>query len=194
MKNIVVTGFESFLKNDSNPTQKLIKKIKDSSLSQQVDAYVLPVVFNTSAVVADELIRDQYKFIIHLGLSERTESFNLEKIAINWLHCSLPDNQSQFKTDELICEAGPNAIFTNFDILDLHKKLKDKNFPVKISLSAGSYVCNEVYYNSLLKYKKQAKVLFIHIPPFSTDEKSSFSEQNQFLFIRSVLEYIVAQG
>ena len=51
---------------------------------------------------------------------------------------------------------------------------------VEVSLTAGSYVCNQVYYQALRDYSKELACLFIHV----TDQQTV---EDQATWVRSVL-------
>ena len=62
-----------------------------------------------------------------------------------------------------------NEYKTKYDYNSLKKKL-DENFKTIISLDAGNYLCNNIYYCGLKFINENnlnTKMIFIHIPPIS---------------------------
>ena len=110
-----------------------------------------------------EIDKFRPEFIISLGLAEKRSSISLEKVAINYIHSSLPDNEGVLIEDRPILENGPAAFFTTLPLLKI--KNIQTSFPVDMSLSAGSYVCNFLMYQTLNYVKNSPmKAGFIHLP------------------------------
>ncbi|CAE8691955.1 unnamed protein product [Polarella glacialis] len=60
-------------------------------------------------------------------------------------------------------------MFTALPITELFCKLKDAGVDCEISDSAGTYICNYIYFKSLLQAANSgACVLFVHTPDFRT--------------------------
>ncbi|XP_020554371.1 uncharacterized protein LOC105156616 isoform X2 [Sesamum indicum] len=205
---INVTGFKKFHGVDANPTETIVKNLKN-----YVDSRGLPpgVTLGTCAVLetaGDGAVSELYKVLdsgissrtnssnekvvwLHLGVSKGALKFALERQAVNEATFCSPDELG-WQPQQLPVILGDGGIsqtrMTSCPIEAIFEFLKRKGYDANISNDAGRFVCNFVYYHSL-KFAEQKghKSLFVHIPPFSrVDEKT------QMQFIVELLEAIAS--
>jgi pyrrolidone-carboxylate peptidase len=104
--------------------------------------------------------------LILMGLAANREALNLERLALNVRDYPIKDNHGhQYDGEEV--QPGPLALETDYPLHGLRKKLVSKGFPTTISNHAGTFVCNDLYYQTLAfqeKYGSPDLVLFIHVP------------------------------
>ena len=86
-------------------------------------------------------------------------------MAINLRDASIADNAGSKPSDEPVCEGGDGAYFSTFPHKKLIEAVKAAGIPAAQSLSAGSFVCNDVLY-SLLRHSLGSGRLcgFVHVP------------------------------
>ena len=163
MERILLTGFEPFHKSMLNPSQVVIKRISHRSL---VAKEVLPVTFGEASLKLISLI-DQHKptVVIALGQAEGRKEITPERIAINLDDARIPDNAGNSPKERAIVAGGPDAYFTTLPIKNLVEKLNENGIPTSISLSAGTFVCNHIFYAMQHHCARKAiKSGFIHLP------------------------------
>lgn len=163
MERILLTGFEPFHKSMLNPSQEIIRRISHRSL---VAKEVLPVTFGEASLNLNSLI-DQHKptVVIALGQAEGRKEITLERIAINLDDARIPDNAGNSPKERAIVAGGPDAYFTTLPIKNLVEKLSENGIPTSISLSAGTFVCNHIFY--AMQHHCAGKAIksgFIHLP------------------------------
>ncbi|KEP66607.1 UNVERIFIED_CONTAM: 'chromo' (CHRromatin Organization MOdifier) domain-containing protein [Hammondia hammondi] len=108
------------------------------------------------------------KLALHLGLNQSATAFELEKVGVNEAHFCIPDQRGFLPVKQRISEAGPERLLTNLPLEEICSSLRDRGFPCETSSNAGRFVCNYMYYQSLLEnLDSDADVLFVHVPPFS---------------------------
>ncbi|KFG61381.1 'chromo' (CHRromatin Organization MOdifier) domain-containing protein [Toxoplasma gondii RUB] len=108
------------------------------------------------------------KLALHLGLNQSATAFELEKVGVNEAHFSIPDQRGFLPEKQRISETGPERLLTNLPLEEICSSLRDRGFPCETSSNAGRFVCNYMYYQSLLEnLNSDAEVLFVHVPPFS---------------------------
>lgn len=180
MKKILITGFEPFDGDLINPTMVLLDFLKTHHPNNQHRFLTLPVTFSNSFEVLRKNIDEfQPDFILMTGFAKTRKLISLEKVGINWIDPRIPDNDGVLLPVQRIMDNNIDAIFTNLDLEKLILNMGINSF--EISYSAGTYVCNFVYYNSLLKYK--IPQLFIHIPGLS-----NFTNQEIFNSVNDLLD------
>ena len=165
MEKILVTGFEKFHIATSNSTEAIVNELAKTEFPGIITA-VLPVEFGRSWQILKELIETHKpKIVISLGQAEGRNDITPEKIAINLDHARIPDNAGNSPTNKAIVSGAPDGIFSTLPIEDYIETLKAADIPASISFSAGTYVCNHLFY--LLQYHckdKDIKSGFIHVP------------------------------
>jgi pyroglutamyl-peptidase len=83
-----------------------------------------------------------------------------------------PDNDGFCPKEQRIANDGDSAYFSNLPVKILRDVLISNGIPARVSNSAGLYVCNSTYYNTLDKIYKQklpTKAVFVHLPKISND-------------------------
>ena len=165
MQKILLTGFEKFHTASSNPTQAIVEELERSNIPGLTTA-VLPVEFSRSWQILKELIEtNNPNIVISLGQAEGRSQITPEKIAINLDNARIPDNAGNSPVNQPIVNGGADGLFSTLPI-DLYvEKLKQADIPASISYSAGTYVCNHLFY-ALQNYCKDKEIQsgFIHVP------------------------------
>ena len=95
------------------------------------------------------------------GRASAGDNIRLERFAINMMDSSKADNDGYIPNEETIYANQPLALQTPLPIKELLRFCTDDVLPVKISNSAGLYVCNRVYYEAL---HLQQRAIFVHMP------------------------------
>lgn len=163
MKRVLITGFEPFNTATRNPSQEVTRRITHKSI---VAKEVLPVTFSTSVTRMIELIKvHQPNVVIALGQAEGRSHITPEQVAINLDDAKIADNVGEIAQARKIIEDGPDAYFTTLPIRSIVERLQVSAIPASISLSAGTFVCNHLFYR-LQHYCKGGEILsgFIHLP------------------------------
>lgn len=163
MKRVLLTGFEPFNKASLNSSQEVIKRITHKSL---VAKEVLPVTFSTSTERLIELIElHSPEVIVCLGQAEGRSQITPEQVAINLDDAKIPDNSGvEIRNQEIINE-GPDAYFTTLPIREIVERLQENGIPSAISLSAGTFICNHIFYGMQhYCHRKNISSGFIHLP------------------------------
>jgi len=175
---ICITGFETFGGFARNTSQEILQTIQRSSPfpeTEEITALLLPVEQKGCFErVRSSLETSAFSHIFLLGMAVRSVCLSVEKVAINWAHYTIPDNAGQQPLDEPIIPDGPAAYFSTFPVTAMIRHCTNTPLPVQISLSAGSYVCNDLYYRTLHwnhQHHSKAKTVFIHLP--AMEEPSS---------------------
>ena len=165
MKRVLLTGFEPFNKASSNPTQELVRILETEKLPNVTTA-TLPVEFGRAGLIACQLI-DEFKpdVVIALGQAEGRAEITPEKIAINLDNARIPDNAGNMPSGTEIIPGGPDGYFSTLPVEEIVKTLQEEKLPASVSYSAGTFVCNNVFYLIQSHCKgKNIKSGFVHVP------------------------------
>jgi len=162
MTKILLTGFEPFGTASANPSGEIMKQISGDNIV----AAILPVAYTRSAERLMQLIAEHNPdVVICFGQAEGRTQITPEKIAINLDDARLADNDGVLRSDEKILDNGPDAYFTTLPVKEFAAAITAKGIPSSVSLSAGAFLCNHVFYvaqNELAGTKVRSG--FVHVP------------------------------
>lgn len=167
---ILITGFCPFLGEKINPSEILLDWLKqDFTLQKKVDTLLLPVSFaHAVPTLQQHIAQKKYQIILMLGQAGGRDKVCLERVALNWVETEKPDEDGQTPRQGEILAGGESALFSTLPLTLWKEHLQKKNLPVSISLSAGGYVCNYVYYRILSQLRNtqssSCQACFIHVP------------------------------
>jgi pyroglutamyl-peptidase len=169
MSKILVTGFEAFDKSAINPSAEIVKALKGDDLVTAI----LPVVFGQASAQLRELI-DLHKpsAVLCLGLAVGRSEITPERIAINLDNARIADNAGNQPLEQRIIPDGPDGHFSTLPIEKMVASMKAAGIPASISLSAGTFVCNHIFY-VLQDYLKDSSIKsgFMHVPLMDEQRK-----------------------
>ncbi|GAB3182887.1 pyroglutamyl-peptidase I [Nesterenkonia halophila] len=161
MTTALITGFDPFAGADHNPSwdvaEELAARAADGHLIAQaehtgltVDVHRLPVVHGAALEALDAAIAAVAPdVVLCLGLADGTDAVRLERVGLNLRDARIPDNAGAQPVDEPIVDGGAPALFSTLRLKAAHARITAAQIPVQLSLSAGSFVCNEVLYGLL---------------------------------------------
>jgi len=166
-KKVLISGFEPFGGSHLNSSQLVVEAISKESLSGlELSAVILPVEFDKAARVLLSKVNDfNPEIIISFGQAEGRKAITPEKIAINLDSARIPDNAGELRVNKVIVEAGADGYFSTLPIEKMVAAVKDCGLESEISLSAGAFLCNHIFYHlqhQLLE--REVKSGFVHLP------------------------------
>ena len=169
MRNILITGFGPFGGEPVNPALEAIKRLDGKTLAgHAVVTRELPVVrFAAIETLVQHIRETDPALIIAVGQAGGRLEITPERIAINVDDFRIPDNGGLQPIDEAVVPKGPAAYWSTLPIKAMVAAMKQKGIPASVSNSAGTFVCNHLFYglmHHLAKTKRQARAGFIHIP------------------------------
>lgn len=169
MRTILLTGFEPFGGETSNPSWDAVQQLDGWQPDDEtmVVARQLPCVFGSSVAQLNTHIKAlDPVLVLALGQAGGRTCFSLEKVAINYNDARIADNQGQQPLATATVENGAAAYFSSLPLKHLLQQLKSNGIPAEISFSAGTFVCNHVFYGLMhaLAEKPRVRAGFIHIP------------------------------
>ncbi|PJG58184.1 pyroglutamyl-peptidase I [Aeromonas cavernicola] len=171
MKTMLLTGFEPFDGEPVNPSWELVKAL-DGTLVTQGDhqarlvAVQLPCVFSRSLAALDAALQQhQPDIVLAVGQAGGRSDLTLERVAINLMDARIPDNDGAQPVDVPVLPAGPAAYFSTLPIKAMVAAMRAAGVPASVSQTAGSFVCNQVFYG--LQHRlagSEVRGGFLHIP------------------------------
>ena len=166
----LLTGFEPFGNRKINNSWDVARHFEGM---ENIDVVRVPVSFGRAPkVVIDALKCKKYDLILMLGETGVTkDKIRLERVALNFMDSSIADNDGIVADEEELISGAVSAYFTSFPIKLVAGKLVKKGYKVKVTNSAGTFVCNSLYYHILRHLEENGghtAALFIHLPAETT--------------------------
>ena len=145
---ILVTGFEPFGGQSLNPSWEVARALHGLQLQgARVVAVQLPCVFAQALPALQQaLAQHTPDIVLALGQAEGRCDLSVERIAINVMDARIPDNAGAQPIDVPVIAGGPASYFSTLPIKSLVAGLRAAGFPASVSQTAGTFVCNQVFY------------------------------------------------
>jgi pyroglutamyl-peptidase len=165
----LITGFEPFGESPLNPSQRLVDSLPDGLFDDVlINKAILPVDQIKGPQTLLQAIHDcQPEVILAFGLATGRARISLERITVNLMDYRIPDNAGNLVCDQPIIANGPAAYFSTLPLRDMLNALQREGIPVELSLSAGAYLCNQVFYTMMHEIATRNLAIragFIHLP------------------------------
>lgn len=165
---VLVTGFEPFGGEAMNPSREIARKLTGQVIvGHAVVGAVLPCVFGeANAELRRLLSAHRPVLVICVGQAGGRGSITPERVAINVDDARIADNAGAQPTDRAIVRGGPAAYFSTLPVKAIVAALRADGLPAEVSQTAGTFVCNHVFYGLMhaLRRKRGVRGGFIHVP------------------------------
>lgn len=168
LPTVLITGFEPFGGEAVNPAWEAVRVLQGARIGgHRVETRCLPVVFGEALDCLRKAIADtRPALVLCVGQAGGRAQVSLERIAINVDDARTPDNAGNSPVDSPIVADGPAGYFATLPIKRLRAELQRAGIPAGISQSAGTFVCNHVFYGLMHSLHKRRRVRggFVHVP------------------------------
>lgn len=176
MQTVLLTGFEPFDQDLINPSWEAARQLDGVQLGEgvQIVARRLPCAFATAGECLNQFIAELHPvMVITTGLAPGRSDISVERVAINVNDARIPDNLGEQPIDTAVVVGGPAAYFSTLPIKAMVKAVREAGIAASVSQTAGTFVCNQVFY--LLQHALAGTAIrsgFIHVPPSPTEQGS----------------------
>lgn len=176
---ILLTGFEPFGEHRLNPSQLLVDALPDQILGRSIYKGILPVHHQLGPQKLLELILQlQPDAVLSFGLAAGRAKISLERVALNLIDDATPDNAGVTIENQSIITDAPAAYFSTLPLYAMLSALITAGIPAELSLSAGTYLCNQVFYtlmHTVATHNLGIQAGFVHLP--ALPEQASTSQK-----------------
>ena len=132
----------------------------------RIVARCLPCVFGEALMRLNEALRElEPDLVLALGQAGGRTELSLERVAINIDDARIADNAGNRPIDEAVLPNAPAAYFSTLPIKAMVAGLREAGYPAGISQTAGTFVCNHVFFG--LQHRLHGSGVrsgFMHIP------------------------------
>ncbi len=165
---ILITGFEPFGDHNFNPSEQLMAELPNKHQDAVLIKGTLPVHNQLGPQKLLSLLEEhQPDAVIAFGLASGRAEISLERVAINLMDYSIADNAGNKIENQPIIEGSPAAYFSTLPLQKIHRALIEAGIPSQLSLSAGAYLCNQVFYTLMHTINLRGLNInagFVHLP------------------------------
>jgi pyroglutamyl-peptidase len=189
-KTILLTGFEPFKGAAINPAWEAVRALDGwNGPGFQVAARLLPCVFGRANIALLEAVEAVHPdIVIAVGQAGGRSEISLERVAINVDDALFADNAGAQPVDTAIVANGPAAYFSTLPIKAIVRALRLRGFPAGVSQTAGTFVCNHVFYGLMHHAAGSSlKAGFIHVP-FLPEQAAERPERPPSMALKDIVD------
>jgi pyroglutamyl-peptidase len=166
--NVLLTGFEPFGGEAINPSWEAVCALDGWRFDDvTVHAQRICCVFGQAIGELDAAIdRLRPEMVIAIGQAGGRSEITPERIAINIDDGRICDNAGCQPIDQPVVPGAPAAYFSSLPIKAIVQALRAADIPASVSNSAGTFVCNHLFYALMHRIAREhgTRGGFIHIP------------------------------
>ena len=166
---VLLTGFEPFGGEAINPAMEVVRELAGERIAgHRVVPATLPVTFaDAPTALAEALERERPALVVCIGQAGGRARISLERVALNLIDARIADNCGAQPIDTRVIAGAPDAYFSTLPVKAMLQAMSASGVPAELSLSAGTYVCNAVFFvlQHLIETRwSGVRGGFVHIP------------------------------
>lgn len=147
--DVLLTGFAPFDGATVNESWEAVRRAAPQLRAQGlvVETRRLPVEFGRAGDLLVAAVRvHRPRLVIAVGLAAGRSGITPERVAVNVRDARIPDSVGASPIDDPVAADGPVGYFSTLPIKAMVAALADEGVPGSVSQTAGTYVCNDVFY------------------------------------------------
>ncbi len=164
----LVTGFEPFAGASVNASYAAVRRLPPRIGALDLTTAQLPTSYARSgAALEQEIARVRPDIVLCVGEAGERTALCIERVAINVQDAHIADNDGRQPLDMPVVAGGPAAYFTTLPLKAIEAALRTSGLPVEVSNSAGTFVCNHVFYTLMhfgAIHAAKFRAGFLHVP------------------------------
>ena len=168
VNTVLLTGFEPFGGETVNPSWLVAQALHGQRCgTAQVVAVQLPCAFGDArALLRAAVAQHRPTLVLALGQASGRSDLSLERVAINIDDARIADNAGTRPIDQPVMPGAPAAYFSTLPIKAMVGALQQAGFPASVSQTAGTFVCNHVFFALMhsLHRRRSVRAGFMHLP------------------------------
>lgn len=173
----LVTGFDAFGGDAINPSSEAVRLLPARIGKLAVVGAQLPTSFARAGRKLRTLIaRERPDIVLCTGLAADREGVSIERVAVNLCHARIADNDGRRPQDKPVIAGAPAAYFATLPVTKIVRALTREGIAAHMSMSAGTFVCNQVFFRLMHEAAtaKAAKCIrragFVHVPALRAND------------------------
>jgi pyroglutamyl-peptidase len=165
---VLVTGFEPFAGERVNASLEAVRRLPRRIGAMEIVTAELPTSYARALPALEAAIaRANPELVLCVGQAGDRAALCVERVAVNLQDARIPDNDGAQPVDASIVADGPAAYLATLPVRAAVAALRAAELPVQMSMSAGTFVCNHVFYG-LMRLAAAGRPAFrggfLHVP------------------------------
>jgi pyroglutamyl-peptidase len=164
----LVTAFEPFGGESLNASLEAVRRLPPRAGRLEIATAVLPTSYARSLPALEAAIaRAEPELVLAVGQAGGRAALCVERVAINLQDAEIADNDGARPVDAAVIAGGPAAYLSTLPVRAAVAALHAAELPAQLSMSAGTFVCNHVFYGLMhlaATGKRRFRAGFLHVP------------------------------
>lgn len=165
---VLVTGFEPFGGERINSSLEALRRLPSRIGKLEVATAELPTSYSRSLHALESAIEAARPgLVLCTGQAADRSALCVERVAVNVQDARIPDNDGAQPVDTAVIEGGPAAYLATLPVRAAVAALRAADLPAQVSMSAGTFVCNHVFYGLMHMAARRRAAFrggFLHVP------------------------------
>lgn len=192
---VLVTGFEPFGGDAVNASLEAVRRLPPRLGALEIDTAELPTSYARSLPALEAAIaRSHPRVVLCVGQAADRAALCVERVAVNLQDARIPDNDGARPADAPVIAGAPAAYLATLPVRAAVAALRAQELPAQLSMSAGTFVCNHVFYGLMRLAEARRHAFrggFLHVPALprpADDGAAGMTLDRIVLGITTVLE------
>jgi pyroglutamyl-peptidase len=164
----LVTAFEPFGGEHINASLEAVQRLPPHLGRLDIVTAVLPTSFARAPAALEVAIAQTWpEIVLCVGQAGGRAALCVERVAINLQDAHIADNDGAQPRDTPVIAGAPAAYFSTLPVRKALAALHAAKLPAEISNSAGTFVCNHVFYSLMHHAASSERPFrggFLHVP------------------------------
>jgi pyroglutamyl-peptidase len=164
----LVTAFEPFGGESVNASLEAVRRLPPRAGKIEIVTATLPTSYARSLPALETVIaREKPNVVLCVGQAGERAALCVERVAINLQDAEIADNDGACPADVPVMSGGPAAYLATLPTRAIVAGLHAAELPAQISMNAGTFVCNHVFYGLMhlaATGRHRFRAGFLHVP------------------------------